>query len=104
MARLRIPLQARRRHAPPAMEHPASAAARLADVVRRARRSATRAVVFALSRPPARERALGYGASGDEPLSRQAADLCAGAVLRLYVCRKRRAFGGPMVGPPIAGP
>ena len=59
MARVRISLQARRAHAPSAMEHPSSAAARLADVVRRARRRATSAVVFALSRAPLGKRTVG---------------------------------------------
>ena len=63
---------------------------------------ATRALVFEFSRPPPGERALGDGALGDKPLSRQAADLCAGAVLRLHLRRSRGACGGPMVGPPAA--
>ena len=48
MARIRIPLQARRCRAPPALEHPAPAAPGLADVVRRARRPAAPAVVLAI--------------------------------------------------------
>ena len=46
-----------------------------------ARRGATLAVVLAFSRAPVGERALGDGALGDQPLSRQTADLCAGAIL-----------------------
>ena len=53
----------------PPLEHPASAAARLADVVRRARRPARLAVVFAFSCPPAAERTRRDGALGEEPFS-----------------------------------
>jgi hypothetical protein len=67
---------------------PHQPAARLADVVRRARRPATRAVVFALSRAPLGKRTVGDRTLGKESFSRQAADLCARRVLRVHVCRK----------------
>src|SRR5580693_4960094 len=84
------------------MEHSSPAAARLADVVRRARRPATRAVVFALSRAPLGKRTVGDRTLGKESFSRQAADLCARRVLRVHLCRKRPA-GRPMVEPAIGG-
>src|ERR1700733_4262143 len=102
MARIRIPLQAWRSHAPSSMEHPQSAAARLADVVRRARWCATSAVVFALSRAPLGKRAVGDRTLGKKSFSRQTADLCARRVLRVRLCRKR-AGGRPMVEPTIGG-
>src|ERR1700736_6513716 len=99
MARLRILVQARRCRAPPPLEHPASAAPGLADVVRRARRPGAPAVVFAFPRTVARERTHSDRATGKESLSRQAADLCARAVLRLHLCRQRGKGEGAMVGP-----
>ena len=71
------------------LEHPASAAPGLADVVRRARRPAAPAVVFAFPRTVAGKRTHSDSATGKESLSGQAADLCARAVLRLHLCRQR---------------
>src|ERR1700687_1534560 len=103
MARLRILVQTRRRRAPPVLEHSASAAPGLADVVRRARRPAGPAVVFAFPRTVAGERTHSDHATGNESISGQAADLCARAVLRLHLCRQRGKGEGSMVGPEIAG-
>src|SRR5271168_4885502 len=103
MAHVRILVQARRRRAPPAMEHPAPAAAGLADVVRRAGGPSGPAVVFAFARTVAAERAHSDGAPGNKSLSGQAADLCARTVLRLRLCPRRGKGDGPMVGPAIAG-
>src|SRR6476659_8432232 len=102
MARIRIPLQARRCHARPAVEHPASAAPRLADVVGSARQATAPTLVLACPRTVAGERADGDGAACEQSLRRQAASLRARAVLRLHFCRKRGKGGRPMVGPPIA--
>ncbi len=85
VARIRIPLQARRCRAPPALEHPASAAARLADVVRRARRPEGSAVVFTIRDPAAAERTRRDGAAGKEPFSGSPANLRARAVLRIHL-------------------
>src|SRR6476620_8646750 len=102
MARIRIPLQARRSYARPALEHPASAAPRLADVVRSARQSAAPTLVLAFPRTVAGERADSDGAACKQLLRRQAANIRTRAVLRLHVCRKRGKGERPMVGPPIA--
>src|ERR1700727_684070 len=100
MARIRIPLQTGRSHAPSSMEHPSSASARLADVVRRARRPATSAVVLALSRAPLGKRTVGDRIFGNESFSQQAANLCARRALRVLLCRKGPS-GRPMVEPAI---
>src|SRR6516164_3057374 len=102
MARVRFCVQARRRHAPPALEYPASAAPGLADVVRSARQPALPAMVYAFPRTVAHERAHSDGASGKKSLSGQAAALCARRILRLHLCRQRGKGDGPMVGPAIA--
>src|SRR5271157_3519917 len=102
MARVRFLVQARRCHAPPALEYPASVAPGLADVVRSARQPAHPAMVYAFPGTVAGERAHGDGAIGKKSLSRQAADLCASRVLRLHLCRPRGKGDGPMVGPAIA--
>ena len=71
------------------LEHPASAAPRLADVVRRARRPEASSLVLGLPRTVARERADRDGATCEEPVCRQAAHIRARAVLRLHLCRQR---------------
>src|SRR5271165_70943 len=103
MARLRIPLQARRCVTSAALEHSTSAAPGLADVVRCARRPKTPAVVFAFPRTVAAKRTHSDSAAGEQSLPGQAADLCARAVLRLHLCQQRGTFRWPMVGPEIAG-
>src|SRR4029078_1479899 len=101
MARIRIPLQARRCHARPAVEHPASAAPRLADVVCGARQSATPSLVLAFLLTAAGKRADGDGAACEQSLCRQAAGLRARAVLRLHVRRERGKGGPPMAATAI---
>src|SRR5512147_1041875 len=103
MARIRVPLQARRPLARPAVEHPASAAPRLADVVRSARQSAAPALVLAFPRTAIRERADGDGAAREESFCLQAASLRARAVLRLHVRRQRGEGSWPMVESAVAG-
>src|SRR5437667_4573054 len=85
------------------MEHPEPAAARLADVVRGARRPRPRPLVPALPRARAAERARGDGAPGEESVPGEAAGFRARAVLRLHVCELGGEGEGRVVGPALAG-
>src|SRR5260221_14581947 len=102
MARLRIPLQARRRRPCPALEHSAPAAPGLADVVRGTRQPAAPAVVLGFRPAAPGERAGGDGAPGEESVPGRSAHLPAGAVLRLHLCRQRGKSEGYLVGPALA--
>src|SRR5262249_12922985 len=80
---LRVPLQTRRREAPPRVRRPASATSRLADVVRRPERFPKRALVSVLLQAAARGRAAGHGTPGAESVSESAAPLPSRRGLRL---------------------
>src|ERR1700679_904313 len=103
MARVPVPVQARRCGAPPALEYSAPAATRLADVVRCARRSAARELVSSLSGEAAGERTHRNGVAGKESLREQAAAVSARAVLRLHLFERRGIGQGLVVAGSIVG-
>src|SRR5262249_12077495 len=85
------------------LKHPPPAASGLADVLRRARRPGAPRLVFAVRRAATAERTRSNGIAGKKSLSRQAAGLCARAVLRLQLCRRQGKGEGPMVEAEVAG-
>src|ERR1700691_3248286 len=104
MARVPVPVQAGRSGAPPALEYSAPAATGLADVVRRARRSAARELGSSLFGKAAGKRSLRNSLARKDPLRRQGAAVSACAVLRLHLFEQRGIAKGLVVATPPGGP
>src|ERR1700691_6162893 len=89
MARVRVSVQAWRRGSPSPLEHPAPAKTGLADVVRRAGRSAASELVSALSGAAAAKRAHRDGVAAKKSFRGKGAAVYPRAVLRLHLFQPR---------------
>src|SRR5580692_313768 len=103
MARVRVSIQAGRCDTPAPLEYPASAKTGLADVVRRARRSAPRELVSSFSGEATGKRTHRNCSAGKESVCTPGASVSARAVLRLHVFERRGLAQGPVVAASIAG-
>src|ERR1700683_1053275 len=104
MAGVRLSVQAGRSGGPPALGYFAPDATGLADVVRRARRSAARELVSSLFGKAAGKRTLRNSLARKEPFRRQGAAVSACAVLRLHLFEQRGIAKGLVVAAPLGGP